>query len=252
MRGAAVSDQEAHEEHEVEAAHEGHEAPEAQEAPGAIEVPEAHEVHEDHEVHAGHDHDDHEHHGHDHGHDHDHDHEGHDHDHQLIVDRLPAGVWTVDHSSSEVNFRARGMLGLVPVNGFFDQFSGELRVGEDGDAHGMLVIETGTLKTGIEKRDADLKSARYLAAEEYPQMNFTLESIEPGSDDHLTLTGSLLVRDKAIPLSFPVYAILHGDHLHIEGKVRVDHHAAGFDWARPGMVAKVARADVALTLTSAG
>lgn len=209
---------------------------------------EEHEEHEDHEPHV-HDHE----HAHDHAHDEGHDHDGHDHDHDhaLIVDRLPAGVWEVEHGSSEVNFRAKALFGLIPVNGFFDGFSGELRVDENGTARGALVVQTGTLKTGIGRRDADLKSPRYLDSTQHPQMTFTLESIAPSGDDHLNLTGSLVVREKTIPLSFPVYAIQHGDHLHIEGRVQVDHHAAGFDWAKPGMVGKAVRADVALTLTSA-
>lgn len=214
---------------------------------------EEHQDHEDHEPHV-HDHE----HAHDHAHDEGHDHDGHDydddndHDHTLIVDRLPTGVWEVEHGSSEVNFRAKALFGLIPVNGFFDEFSGELRVDEDGKARGTLVVQTGTLKTGIDRRDADLRSPRYLGSTEHPQMTFTLESIEPSGDDHLKLTGSLAVREKTIPLSFPVYAIQHGDHLHIEGRVQLDHHAAGFDWAKPGMVGKAVRADVALTLTSAG
>jgi polyisoprenoid-binding protein YceI len=210
--------------------------------------------HEDHEPRA-HDHEHAHDHGHDEGHDHDdhdHDHDHDDHDHALIVDRLPAGVWLVEQGSSEVNFRAKALFGLLPVNGFFDEFSGELRVDDDGTARGALVVETGTLKTGIDRRDADLKSPRYLGATEHPQMTFTLGSIEPGDDDHLNLTGSLAVRERTIPLSFPVYAIQHGDHLHIEGRVKINHHAAGFDWAKPGMVAKSVRADVALTLISAG
>jgi polyisoprenoid-binding protein YceI len=199
-------------------------------------APETHEPHEDHESHEGHEHDE-------------HDHE--DHDHALIIDRLPAGVWQVDQGSSEVNFRARALFGLLPVNGFFDEFGGELRVDESGKAQGTLVVETGTLKSGIDRRDADLTSPKFLASEQYPQMTFKLDSIAASGDDHLNLTGSLVVLDRTIPLSFPVYAIQHGDHLHIEGRVQIDHHAAGFDWAKPGMVAKAVRADVALTLTSA-
>jgi polyisoprenoid-binding protein YceI len=192
--------------------------------------------------------------GHEHDHDDHDDHEGHDHehDHTLIVDRLPAGVWLVDHEASEVNFRARAMFGLVPVNGFFDGFSGELRVDEQGKVQGSLVVQTGTLKTGIGRRDADLKSGSYFGAEEYPEMIFTIDSIEPGREDHLTLTGNLALRDKTIPLSFPVYVIEHGDHLHIEGRIQVNHQAAGLGWAKPGMVGKTVRADVALTLTSGG
>ena len=216
---------------------------------------EEHQDHEDHEASGDHEAHVHDHeHAHDHSHDEGHDHDAHDHDddHALIIDRLPAGTWRVEHGSSEVNFRAKALFGLLPVNGFFDGFSGDLQVDEDGSAHGSLVVETATLKTGIDRRDADLKSSRYLDSTGHPQMTFTLDSIASSGDDHLNLTGSLVVRDKTIPLSFPVYAIQHGDHLHIEGRVQVNHHAAGFDWAKPGMVGKAVRADVALTLTSTG
>ncbi len=233
-----------HEDHDAAEGHQDQDAPEGHEEHDAHEDHEEQDAHEDHEEHDAHE--DHEEHDAHEGHDHEHD------DHSLIVDRLPAGVWRVDHGSSEVNFRARALFGLLPVNGFFDEFSGELTVDQDGTAHGSLVVQTGTLKSGIDRRDADLRSARFLASDRYPQMTFTLESIEPSAEDHLNLTGSLLMLDRRIPLSIPVYAIQHGDHLHIEGRVQINHHAAGFDWAKPGMVGKAVRADVALTLTSAG
>lgn len=226
-----------------------------------------HEPHEreDQHEHEGHDHDhphdhdhDHDHeHPQEHGHDHDHDddehhhHGHHDHDHTLIVDRLPAGRWVVDHGSSEVNFRARALLGLLPVSGYFGDFAGEMQIAEDGRAAGSLVVEMATVNTGIATRDEDLRSEKYFDVSGHPQMTFTLESVAPSGHDHLNVRGTLRVRDTDIPLAFPAYAIAHGDHLHLEGRVRIDHHAAGLGWRKPGMVGKSVRADVALTLQPA-
>jgi len=199
----------------------------------------------EHDEHAhDHDHDGHRHEGHDHDHDH-------DHDHVLIVDRLPAGDWTVDPEGSEVNFKARALFGVLPVNGYFGEFSGDLTVDAAGAVNGSLVVQTATIETGIAKRDADLRSAAYLGVADYPQLTFTAQKLEASGEDHLNLTGSLEVHGTTIPLSFPVYAILHGDHLHIEGRVKIDHQAAGLKWAKPGMVGKTVRADVALTLIQA-
>ncbi|MCL2419943.1 MAG: YceI family protein [Conexibacteraceae bacterium] len=185
---------------------------------------------------------------HDHDHDHNHDH---DQDHALIVDRLPEGAWEVDHDGSAVQFKARGLFGLLPVAGVFERFSGDLTVGADGAAHGRLVVETASINTGIRRRDTDLRSRAYFDAANAPEMTFTLERLDPSGSDHLNAIGTLGIRQVTIPLSFPVQAIAHGDHLHLEGSVIVDHAAAGLRWAKPGMVTKTARAEVALTLTRA-
>lgn len=209
---------------------------------------------DEHEVHGHDDHDhdehDHDHHGHDHGHEHDHDHE-HEHDHALIVDRLPEGAWRVDPDGSEVLFRGRSLFGLLPVNGIFNRFSGELNVDAAGTAVGTLTVEPGSITTGIEKRDTHLKSADFFDVKSYPTFTFTLVTIEPSGHDHLNLTGALELAGKRIPLSFPIYAIAHGDHLHLEGRTIVDHAAAGLKWSRPGMVGKKIKVGAALTLIRA-
>jgi len=172
-----------------------------------------------------------------------------DEEYEVLSDRLPAGTWRVDPDSSQVNFRARTLF-VLPVNGFFERFSGELRVDQDGTAAGALVIDTASIQTGIDRRDEQLRGGDYFLAGEHPEMTFTLESLA-ASRDTLKLDGSLRVRSQSLPLSFPVTAIAHGDHLHLEGRVRVDLGTTGLGWARAGMVGRVARADVALTLQPA-
>jgi polyisoprenoid-binding protein YceI len=193
---------------------------------------------------------------HDHDHDHgdDHDHAGHDHaghDHTLITDRLPEGLWRVDPESSEVNFKARTLFGLVPVSGFFEGFGGELRIDAEGNAEGTLTVETGTLHTGIARRDKHLLSKDFFHAVEHPHMTFKVDGIEVSGQEHLNVTGSLSLRTSDLALSFPVFAILHGDHLHIEGQVVIDRHSVGLRWGSSGMVGRSVRADVALTLNPA-
>jgi polyisoprenoid-binding protein YceI len=192
---------------------------------------------------------DHEHHGHDHehnGHDHDHDH---DHDHTLIVDRLPEGTWTVDPHGSEVLFKARALFGLLPVTGLFEQFSGALTVDAAGGVSGQLVVQTASVHSGIARRDTDLRSASYFDSATFPEMTFTIEKLRPGGSDHMNAIGTLQIKQMSLPLTFPVVAIAHGDHLHLEGSVLLDHDAAGLGWAKPGLVGKRARAEAALTLT---
>ena len=180
------------------------------------------------------------------------DHDHHDHDHTLITDRLPEGFWAVDPDGSEVLFKARTIFGLLPVNGVFERFNGEMHVHPDGAAHGTLVVDATSIRTGIGRRDEHLISDDFLAAIEHPQITFTLESFEPSGEDHLNVTGELQIRDTTIPLSFTAYAIAHGDHLHLESRANIDQDAAGLGWTRPGFVGKSVRAEVARTLSRAG
>jgi polyisoprenoid-binding protein YceI len=175
----------------------------------------------------------------------------HGHDHVLVVDRLPEGRWQVDPDGSEVVFKARALFGLLPVTGVFERFAGELAVDSAGAASGRLVVETATIVTGIARRDADLRSAAYFDADQYPQMSFIVDAIEAGVNSHLTARGSLKLLDATIPLNFPVQAIVHGDHLHLEGSVKLDHDVAGLGWSKPVLVAKTVRAEAALTLNQA-
>jgi polyisoprenoid-binding protein YceI len=190
-------------------------------------------------------------HGHDHEHHHDHDH-GHDHEHDhahsLIVDRLPAGVWTIDPHGSEVLFKAKAF-GFLPVVALFEEFAGELTADPAGGVGGTLAIQTASINSGWARRDERLRSAAYFDVEKHPQMTFTLTKIEPGGAEHLNLSGSLEVLGRPVPLSFPVYAIAHGDHLHLEGEVMVDHDLAGIGWSKPFFVGNRLKLETALTLS---
>jgi polyisoprenoid-binding protein YceI len=170
-------------------------------------------------------------------------------EYEVLVGGLPPGTWRVDPHSSQVNFRARTLL-LLPVNGFFERFGGELRVDGEGNTSGSLVIETGSLRTGIDRRDHDLRGADFFLAEQFPEMTFTILSLTAGRHD-LELTGELSIRGGSLPLTFPLTAIAHGDHLHLEGRVVLDLGTTGLGWAKPGIVARTARAAVALTLQPA-
>jgi polyisoprenoid-binding protein YceI len=189
-------------------------------------------------------------HGHHHeGHDHEHDHD-HDHDHALIVDRMPQGAWQVDPHGSEVLFKARAV-GVIPVVAVFEDFSGALSVDASGGASGRLVIQAASINSGWERRDKRLRGPLYFQIDRYPEMVFTLDAITPSGSEHMNLSGSLQIHDRSVPLEFPVYVIAHGDHLHLEGQVMVDHDVAGLGWPKPFFIGKRLRLETALTLARA-
>jgi polyisoprenoid-binding protein YceI len=163
------------------------------------------------------------------------------------TDTLPAGHWTVDPARSEVTFETRAMGGLFPVHGRFDRFTGALNVDEQGHVDGDLVIEAETIKTGIGKRDAHLRTKDFFHAEAHPQVTFALTEVR-ATDGRVTATGTLHIRDRSLPISTPLTVTQTGDELRLEADFVVDHDAAGLGWAKPIMVRKHVDARVRLAL----
>jgi polyisoprenoid-binding protein YceI len=163
------------------------------------------------------------------------------------TDTLPVGHWKVDPARSEVAFETRAMGGLFPVHGRFDRFTGALNVDEQRHVDADFVIEAETIKTGIGKRDAHLRTKDFFHAKVHPHVTFTLTEVR-ATDGRPTVAGTLHIRDRSLPIDTPLTITQTGDELRLEADFVVDHDAAGLGWAKPVMVRKRVDARVRLTL----
>jgi polyisoprenoid-binding protein YceI len=161
---------------------------------------------------------------------------------------ITAGTWRVDPVRSEIRFHTR-KLGLIPVNGRFDQFEGELHIDDDGTIDGEITIEAASIRTGINKRDAHLRSQDFFHVDEYPQLIFHADHIAIGSSARVI--GVLRIRDKDIAIEAPVSIKRSDEVLRVITDFPVDHHAAGLGWAKPGVIRKIMDAHVNLVLVPA-
>jgi len=161
---------------------------------------------------------------------------------------LPAGVWRVDPSSSELGFRARGVFGLVTVKGTFGDYEGELHV-DDAGARGELRIKATSLNTGNGTRDTHLRSADFFHVQSHDTVTFSLTDVAAAADGGLTLTGVLRIRDHALEVAAPLEVLTaDGDRLTVRTEVSVDRAAAGVGWSRAGMIKGPAHLSAALAL----
>lgn len=161
---------------------------------------------------------------------------------------IPTGTWHVDAGASQANFNARGMFGLVGVNGTFATLEGELTVSAAG-THGELRIHAASLDTKNRKRDEHLRSADFFDAVNSPVVRFTLADISPGPDGTLTFNGTLQIRDNELPLKAPVIATdPSADRLRLHTKVSVDRTQAGVGWSKIAMIQGEAHLDVTIEL----
>src|ERR1700677_1059725 len=115
---------------------------------------------------------------------------------------LPAGRWDVDPAQSRVGFTAKTMWGLVGVKGHFHRYAGSLEVDEQG-SHGTLEIESASLDTKLGKRDNHLRSGDFFAADEHPNVTFTINSIAT-EGDAVEIDGDLMIKGKPVHLHLPV------------------------------------------------
>jgi polyisoprenoid-binding protein YceI len=106
---------------------------------------------------------------------------------------VPTGTWVIDPAHSQVGFAVRHM-GIATVRGEFTDFAGALEIGDDlssARAHGS--VKTASVDTRQPQRDADLRSAHFLDADQYPELPFESTGIESLDEEKLRITGKLTI-----------------------------------------------------------
>lgn len=78
---------------------------------------------------------------------------------------------------------------------------------------------------------AHLRSTDFFAADEYPHFRFELAAVASDADHNVTLTGTLHIRDQALPIETPVSVTKIGPdvlRLGLEADLKVDHAPPAF------------------------
>ena len=110
-------------------------------------------------------------------------------------------TWGADPAHSAVGFRVRH-LGITWVNGTFKQWTAELNYDPANPEAASVVakIQTASVDTDNERRDNDLRSSSYLAADSFPEISFTSRKVERAGDGRLRIAGDLTLRGVTKPV----------------------------------------------------
>lgn len=135
------------------------------------------------------------------------------------------GDYTVDTAHTRIGFRARHAM-VTTVRGTFGEFEGtaHLDVADPAASRVELRIDAGSLDTGQPDRDAHLRSADFLAVEEFPEITFVSTDVEQVDDDEYTVTGDVTIKGQTRQVS--VDFTLTGSALDPFGNTRVGFEGA--------------------------
>jgi polyisoprenoid-binding protein YceI len=103
--------------------------------------------------------------------------------------------WEIDSSHSSVHFSVRHLV-IAKVRGTFARWSGRVHV-PDGDfsqATVSVTIDGSSINTGVDQRDAHLKSPDFFDVAQYPELRFVGRRVEPRSEAEIDVIGDLTIK----------------------------------------------------------
>jgi polyisoprenoid-binding protein YceI len=114
-----------------------------------------------------------------------------------------ADKYEFDKAHTYVGFTAKHFV-ITNVKGNFTDFSGEIMYDPKDITKSSVsaTIKVVSINTDNEKRDADLRSGRFLEVEKYPDITFKSTKVEKKGSDY-QVTGDLTIKDVTKKVSFP-------------------------------------------------
>jgi polyisoprenoid-binding protein YceI len=114
-------------------------------------------------------------------------------------------TWTLDAAHSSVGFAVKHLM-IANVRGNFSDFSGTVSIeGDDySTAQVQAEIDTASITTRNEQRDAHLRSADFFDAGNEPKMTFRSTKVVMSSETDLAITGDLTIRGTTKPVILAV------------------------------------------------
>lgn len=108
-----------------------------------------------------------------------------------------------DQAHSQLNFVAESR--MLDAHGTFDKWEAEISLDPAnwGASSVVITIDTRTINTRIERRDAHLKSNDFFATDSFPTATFKSAIVNKIGEDRLNITGDLTIRGKTKRVTIP-------------------------------------------------
>ncbi|OSP39216.1 MULTISPECIES: YceI family protein [unclassified Streptomyces] len=150
------------------------------------------------------------------------------------------GAYTVDPVHSTIGFSVRHAM-VSRVHGRFGRFEGLLLLdGSDPSrSEAYVSVQTDSMDTGAEERDAHLRGPDFFDAATFPLMSFRSTRVVPLGDDGFRVMGALRIKDVELPLDLRTVFGGAGEDAHgryragFEGTATLRRSDWGLAWNTP-------------------
>lgn len=122
----------------------------------------------------------------------------------LTVGIANASVYTLDNSHTNVGFSAKHLM-ITNVKGEFKKYTANIDFDTASKSFKVFkaTVNIASIDTGIEKRDAHLKSEDFFLADKFPEMTFEMKSYDLNGGEP-KMKGDLTIRGITKPVVFDV------------------------------------------------
>ena len=101
--------------------------------------------------------------------------------------------WVLDPTHSEITFKVKHLM-ISNVKGAFKTFDASIDGEDFRTSNFNVTIDTGSISTNNDDRDAHLKSPDFFEVEKYPEITFVSTSLKKVDDNEFKLIGDLTIK----------------------------------------------------------
>jgi polyisoprenoid-binding protein YceI len=149
-------------------------------------------------------------------------------------------IWVIDPAHSEALFSVRHMM-IAKVRGHFAKISGTLELDSEDLRRSSVdvTIDAASIDTREPQRDAHLRSADFLNAEEFPSLTFKSKTVTPLGDGRFTIVGDLTIRGVSREVTLDAREEGTGKdpwgnaRVGFSATTRIDRRDWGLEWNQP-------------------
>jgi polyisoprenoid-binding protein YceI len=146
-------------------------------------------------------------------------------------------TFQIDPAHTDVQVGVKHMM-VTTVRGTFEDVSGTAEVDEADPARSNAEIRIGaaSINTGVGPRDAHLRSADFLDAEQFPEIVIRTTAIRPSGGTRYEVTAEATVRGvtRPVALDAELLGFYHGmdgaRRLGVSARAKVNRKDWGLDW----------------------
>lgn len=152
---------------------------------------------------------------------------------------IPAGEYRIDPAHSVLSFAIKHNE-IALVRGRFREFSGKINYNDKDVTQSSVEVtaKIESINTGVDRRDAHLRTADFFDAAKYPEMTFKSTHVERKRNNQYVLHGDLTLRGITKPVAIPFTvtgAIKDGQgntRFGVAGQTTINRRDFGFTWGK--------------------